>query len=289
MEDVNESSSESGIRVDGIIDYASFYKFNKKAYDIKLTKKSDNTYISRLGFNMYKLPQGEYTICVEVFLGSNFSPITFLDSVSAVSSSLNVGLQRTTGHRTIIHIHKYKISPPEYLMIDMHCTGTSSSPSLGQVYLIIYGVIGYHSDVSPTIYDQPYVLENGSIIMQANLNMNNHTIINWPSQKHLFIINGNYNKSLHNTYILFSGEQDFVLPVNCKIKNCSLHIHDSLSSYPSINLTICINVTSVGKTINGSSSKIQQCNNIDLNLLKGEIIGIHAIINSGSLQSTTPQ
>ena len=113
MEDVNESSSESGIRVDGIVDYAnSPHKLNKKAYNLKLTKNSNNRYISRLGFNMYKLPQGEFTICVELFL-VNFLPI----SVSAVSSSVNVGSQKTTAHRTIIHIHKYKISPPEYLML----------------------------------------------------------------------------------------------------------------------------------------------------------------------------
>ena len=97
MEDVNESSSESGIRVDGIVDYAnSPHKIIKKAYDLKLTKRSDNTYISRLGFNMYKLPQGEFTICVEFF------PITMVSViVDAVSSSVNVGRQTTTATKSI--------------------------------------------------------------------------------------------------------------------------------------------------------------------------------------------
>ena len=41
MEDVNESSSESNIEVDGIIDLEkSPHKHNKKAYDLKLKKTS---------------------------------------------------------------------------------------------------------------------------------------------------------------------------------------------------------------------------------------------------------
>ena len=68
MEDVNESSSEERIRVDGIVDYAnSPHEINKKAYDLKLTKMSDNNYISRLGFNMYKLPKGDYYHLRRVF------------------------------------------------------------------------------------------------------------------------------------------------------------------------------------------------------------------------------
>ena len=186
---------------------------------------------------MYKLPQGEYTICVEFF------PFVMSNvSVNAVSSSLNVGQQTTNlitkgvtsqYTRSIIHLHKYQISPPEYLMLDLHVgnSSLSSPPTLGQAYLIIYGVSGYHSDVPASVYDYPYILESGSIVMQAKLNMNNHAIINSPSLSKMFVINGNYNKSLHQSYIFFSGEQDFVLPVNCKITNCSLHIHDSLSSY----------------------------------------------------------
>ena len=92
MEDVNESSSENGIRVDSIVETVkSPHKINKKAYNLKLTKNSNNRYISILGFNMYKLPEGEYTICVEFF------PFTMANlSVNAVSSSLNIGQQTTS-------------------------------------------------------------------------------------------------------------------------------------------------------------------------------------------------
>ena len=147
MEDVNESSSESNIEVDGIVDLEkSPHKHNKKAYDLKL-KKSGENYASRLGFNMYKLPEGEYTICVEFF------PIKMVNvSVNAVSTSLNIGQQTTTlftGYaRSIIHMHKWQISPPEYLMLDLHCEGETPT---GQAYLIIYGIKGKYSDV-PKIF-----------------------------------------------------------------------------------------------------------------------------------------
>ena len=49
MEDENESSSESGIRVDGIVESVkSPHKINKKAYDLKLIKNKQNNIIMSL-------------------------------------------------------------------------------------------------------------------------------------------------------------------------------------------------------------------------------------------------
>ena len=89
MEDADESSSESNIEVDGIVnipDWALHHKHNKKGYDLKMTKTSDNNYVSRLGFNLYKLPVGDYTICVE-FLPGKMTNV----SVNGSSLKLNVG------------------------------------------------------------------------------------------------------------------------------------------------------------------------------------------------------
>ena len=152
---------KNNIRVDGIVDLEkSPRKHNKKAYDLKLTKDSHNNYVSSLGFNMYKLPKGEYTICVEFF-----PPRMANVSVNAVSSSLNVGQQTTTlftqeGYsRSIIHMHKWHISPPEYLMLDLHCKDETPSAAQGQAYVIIYGVKGNYSDVPPKVFDQPFVFK----------------------------------------------------------------------------------------------------------------------------------
>ena len=68
MEDTDESSSENNIEVLGIVDFSnSPHQINKKAYQLKLLfeKSSPNQYQSRLGFNLFKLPVGYYTLVVE--------------------------------------------------------------------------------------------------------------------------------------------------------------------------------------------------------------------------------
>ena len=113
MKDI-DSSSESNIKVTGIIDLArSPHTFNKKLHSLLLGKNVQNRYLSRIGFNLYQIPEGEYTICIEFF------PVTMNNiSVNCVSTSLNVNKQSTKSFvnytRSIINLHKRHISPPEY-------------------------------------------------------------------------------------------------------------------------------------------------------------------------------
>ena len=67
MEDVDDSSSEAKISVTDIIDLANLpHTYNKKVYSLLLSKDPQNNYNAlRIGFNLYKLPEGEYTICIE--------------------------------------------------------------------------------------------------------------------------------------------------------------------------------------------------------------------------------
>ena len=178
MENADESSSENNIIVDGIVDFSgSPHNVNKKAYKFKMGKDAQNEYSSRIGFNMYKLPEGEYTLAIEFF-----PPSTTNLSVSVVSTSLNIGQQSTklfvNYSRSIVHLHKWNITPPEYIYIDMHCQGTASSSTQGVGYLIVYGVKGSQSNVDSDVYDTAYVVENGKLVMQTNLDLNNKRIIN---------------------------------------------------------------------------------------------------------------
>ena len=230
MEDVNESSSESNIRVDGIVDLSkSPHKHNKNAYDLKLIKNSNNNYVSRLGFNMYKLPEGEYTICVEFF------PVKMVNaSVNAISSSLNVGQQATTlftqeGYsRSIIHIHKWQISPPEYLMLDLHCGDETPSPTQGQAYLIIYGVKGKYSDVPTNVFDQPFVFESGKMVMETDLDLNGKSLLNFNppiSSKSKSSSFGKYNYSKNRESIVINDNIHFhVFGVDLTIKKVTLRV-----------------------------------------------------------------
>ena len=63
MDDVNQSTSESNIIVDGIEDFSdSPHDISEKAYSFRMGKGSNNQYASRLGFNMYKVPEVEFTL-----------------------------------------------------------------------------------------------------------------------------------------------------------------------------------------------------------------------------------
>jgi len=131
MENDDKSSSENNIIVAGIVNFAgSPHNVNKKAYSFTMGKDAQNEYSSRIGFNMFKLPEGEYILAVEFF-----PPSTTNLSANVVSTSLNIGQQSTklfvNYSRSILHLHKWSITPPEYIYIHMHCQGTASSPTQG--------------------------------------------------------------------------------------------------------------------------------------------------------------
>ena len=194
MEEVDESSSESNISVTGIVDFQqSPHKINKKAYALKINKRSsDNKFLGRIGFDMFKIPEGEYTICVEFFPGKMDGV-----NVSAVSTALNVNRQATkvfaNYSRSIIHMHKWHISPPEYLMLDLKWQGKAEDSSPGVAHLIIYGVKEFQPDVESAVFDSPFAIENGVMVMETDLNLNGKRLLNYPKSK--AVIFGQYQKA----------------------------------------------------------------------------------------------
>ena len=167
MEDVNESSSESNITVFGIMSFSQTpHTTNKNAYKFTMGKNAQNKYVSRLGFNFYKLPAGAYTFVVEFF-----PPTQTNVSVDCLSTSINVNHQvfKKFGsyYKNIIQLHKWKISPPEYLMVDIKCDGDSSSPANGVGWMIVYGISGTHNDVPSSVFDTPFVLEEQKMVLQT--------------------------------------------------------------------------------------------------------------------------
>ena len=68
-------------------------------------------------------------------------------SVDVESTTLNIykqSIKSFTGYtKSIINMHKWHISPPEYTMVDLKC-GLPTSSTQGQAYLIIYGIRGNH-------------------------------------------------------------------------------------------------------------------------------------------------
>ena len=232
MENADESSSENNIIVDGIVDFSgSPYNVNKKAYKFKMGKDAQNEYSSRIGFNMFKLPEGEYTLAIEFF-----TPSTTNLSVSVVSTSLNIGQQSTklfvNYSRSIVHLHKWSITPPEYIYIDMHCQGTASSSTQGVGYLIVYGVKGSQSNVDSDVYDTAYVVENGKMVMQTDLSLNGYKL-----SGSVHYIHGYLNTKNGNTFLL-NGCDKIIIPNHSHILTITVLYFKLKSKYKPISLKI---------------------------------------------------
>ena len=194
MSDVNESSSESNITVTGIKDFENTpHTLFKKAYHFTIGKNAQNEYNARIGFNFNPVPTGAYTYVVEYF-----PPFMIDVSVDCRSTPLNVNKQIfkkfPTYVKNIVQIHKWQMATPDYLMIDLKSKGGPATPTRGDGRLIVYGITGTHNDVSSSVLDTPYVVENGKMVMETDLDMNGKRLLNY-NPKSKAVIFGNYDSN----------------------------------------------------------------------------------------------
>ena len=194
MTDVNESSSESNITVTGIKDFPNTpHTLFKKAYHFTIGKNAQNEYNARIGFNFNPVPTGAYTYVVEYF-----PPFMIDVSVDCRSTPLNVNKQIfkkfPTYVKNIVQIHKWQMATPDYLMIDLKSKGGAATPTRGDGRLIVYGITGTHNDVSSSVLDTPYVVENGKMVMETDLDLNGKRLLNYNPPKSKTVIFGNYDR-----------------------------------------------------------------------------------------------
>ena len=192
MTDVNESSSESNITVTGINNFSNTpHTLFKKAYHFTIGKNAQNEYNARIGFNFNPVPTGAYTYVVEYF-----PPFMIDVSVDCRSTPLNVNKQIfkkfPTYVKNIVQIHKWQMATPDYLMIDLKSKGGPATPTRGDGRLIVYGITGTHNDVSSSVLDTPYVVENGKMAMETDLDLNGKSLLNYNPPKSKAVIHGLY-------------------------------------------------------------------------------------------------
>ena len=100
-------------------------------------------------------------------------------SVTPQATTLSISNHTTKNFekytRTIIHFHRWDSSPPQFLFLDLHGTVRKTAPLvIGN--LIVYGVKETVSNVDPSVYDTAFVIENGQMIMQTDLSLNEHRL-----------------------------------------------------------------------------------------------------------------
>ena len=282
MEEVDESSSESGITETAIVDFPnSPHLYNKKAYAFKVAKDDTNLFAGRLGLNMFQLPEGEFTLCIE-FFPAKMTGV----SVNVVSASLNVGKQTTKKlpnySRSIVHLHKWRISPPEYIYLDLKWQGTAQDLSKKGAKLIVYGIAGSHDDVPSDVFDAPFAFEGGKMVMQTDLDLNGHKIGN-SNLKNNFMLIGRFRKSGKEINILFDNYfNDIVIPIRCKLIKAFSQILSKTSSFPQLTLTLPKKASQSGTNFS-SDNRIQTFTFPNVVYQEGELFSARIKVQSGDV------
>ena len=106
-------------------------------------------------------------------------PIAHGVTVQGTTISISNYATKTFGNytKTVVNFHRWGSSPPQFIYLNLN--GTVTFPSLLTIgHLIVYGVKETISNVDPSVYDTAFAIENGKMVMETNLDMNNHKIIN---------------------------------------------------------------------------------------------------------------
>ena len=243
MTDVNESSSESNITVTGIKDFANTpHTLFKKAYHFTIGKNAQNEYNARIGFNFNPVPTGAYTYVVEYF-----PPFMIDVSVDCRSTPLNVNKQIfkkfPTYVKNIVQIHKWQMATPCYLMIDLKSKGGEATPTRGDGRLIVYGITGTHNDVSSSVLDTPYVVENGKMVMETDLDLNGKSLLNYNPPKSKAVIHGLYTMQSGGSTFTIDGDitnDNTVFGFDFTIKKVTLSVRLFRSRVIPQNTRVCL-------------------------------------------------
>ena len=161
-----------------------FYQIKKATYQFTIKYDSSIKYYStRLSIDLISLPLGEYTLVFEMYYSGKKDKNQV--TVNATSGTLTVSRTNTNTFsdysRSIINFHKYIFSSGfEDLDIDIalkNRVGESYDPNT-TIYVIVYGVTGHQNEVSTLVWDSAFALENKALKLKANIDMNEHDIIN---------------------------------------------------------------------------------------------------------------
>ena len=182
LNDPNETSSEYNITVDAFTDFNESPHKNKKAFQITLTKDvGTNDYRSRMGFNLYPLPLGTYTIIFEYYFPENTNIQLSCQSTTAYVHK-QIQKDFTDYSKLLVQINNNSKTTPDYLFFTIHGTAVVSNP---EGYIIVYGVKDWSDSVDSSVYDDAFYVQmfeykNGDMQMQTDIDMNTHKIKNNP-------------------------------------------------------------------------------------------------------------
>ena len=198
MNDVNEWSSEYGVKVDKFIDLQeSPHSWDKRV--LKLTPvKNGSNYRFRLGLQMYRMKTNEtYSLMVERYNRDYKTwqrEQTYVNGTGVWVRAYNItklqypyGVNDTLYYtKTLIKFKKTSSLAPVFVYYTVHFDdnggdlNTYPKDYINQIYLVAYGVEGLVDNVDPEVFDahEAFEIDKTKMKMLVPLDMNNQRIMN---------------------------------------------------------------------------------------------------------------
>ena len=114
-------------------------------------------------------------------------------------------------------------------MLDLKWQGkaddASPTGSAANAHLIIYGVKEFQPDVESVVFDSPFTIENGAMVMETDLNLNGKRLLNY-NPKSKAVIFGQYTKGTRGQpekFIINSETAHHVFGFDFTVKKITLH------------------------------------------------------------------
>ena len=129
-----------------------------------------------MGFNLFPLPLGTYTMIFE-FFPPEMTNIQL--SCQATSAYIHKTVQKDFSNYSmlLVQINNNSKNTPDYIYLTIH--GTSTVPA--NAHLIIYGMKDWSDSISPELYDhvlteEMFEYDDGDMKMKTDIDMDNHYI-----------------------------------------------------------------------------------------------------------------
>ena len=198
MNDVNEWSSEYGIKVDKFIDLQeSPHSWDKRVLKITPVKIGSN-YRFRVSLQMFRMKTNEtYSLMVERYNRDYKTwqrEQTFVDGTGVWLRTYNItklqyhyGVNNTLYFtKTLIKFKKTSSSAPVFVYYTVHFDdnggdlNTYPKDYINQIYLVAYGVEGLVDNVDPEVYDahEAFEIDKTKMKMLVPLDMNGKQLMN---------------------------------------------------------------------------------------------------------------
>ena len=133
--------------------------------------------------------------------------------------------------------------------------------------MIVYGVKGYVSSVEPKVYDTAFVVENGKMVMETDLDLNGYSL------NASFFMTGYFNKTKSLDYVFLNDVSVYqIIPYDCVLKEIVCHFPPHRSN--DFRITLRLRSQNNDQRLNSTSNERMQVLTSGINLTKNDLLRI---------------